>query len=63
MLKIKRKKQGDPLSPRRFSASGAKPLFSSVYVSMRCSCPVEAGGFRWNLEEIDSYKTDYSRLG
>jgi hypothetical protein len=30
---------------------------------MRCGCPVEIGGFRWNLEEIDSYKTDYSRLG
>ena len=38
-------------------------MFSNAYVSMRCGCPVEIGGFRWNLEEIDSYKTDYSRLG
>jgi hypothetical protein len=27
---------------------------------MRCGCPVEIGGFRWNPEEIDSYKIDYS---
>jgi hypothetical protein len=60
LLKIKRKKQGDPLSPRRFPASSQNPLFSSAYVSMRCGRPVEAGGFRWNPEELDSYKNDYS---
>jgi hypothetical protein len=27
---------------------------------MRCGCPVEAGGFRLNPEELDSYKIDYS---
>jgi len=27
---------------------------------MRCGCPVEIGGFRWKLAEIDSYKIDYS---
>jgi len=60
LLKIKRKKQGDPLSPRRFPASGRNPLFSSAYVSMGYGSPVEAGGFRLNPEELDSYKIDYS---
>jgi hypothetical protein len=30
---------------------------------MRCGCPVEIGGFRWNPEETDSYKIDYSSVG
>jgi hypothetical protein len=58
-LKIKRKKQGDPLSPRRFPASGRNPLFLSAYVSMRYGYSVEIGGFLWKSEKIDSYKIDY----
>ena len=42
---------------------GVNPLFSSAYVSMRCGCPVEIGGFRWKPEENDSYKIDYSSVG
>jgi hypothetical protein len=55
----KEEKTGDPLSPRRFPASGRNLLFSSAYVSMRCGRPVEIGGFQWKSEKIDSYKIDY----
>jgi hypothetical protein len=61
-LIIKTIKQGDPLSPRRFPASGGNSLFSSAYVSMRCGRPIEIGGFQWKPEEIGSYKIDYSDI-
>ena len=42
VVENKDQQSGDPLSPRRFPASGRNPLFSSAYVSMRYGCPLKS---------------------
>jgi hypothetical protein len=51
---------GDPLSPRQFSASSEKALFSSTYVSISCGRPVEACWPLLKPGALGSYKIIYS---
>ena len=59
VIENKDQQSGDPLSPRRITASGARCLFSSTCISSRCGRLVEACGAKWKLVASSSYDFIY----